>query len=168
MNKVGLGGSCHWCTEAVFQSLVGVSKVEQGWISSDEYAAMSEAVIVYFDSDTISLDVLIEVHLHTHSCTSTHRMREKYRSAVYVYNKMQRSTSIQIINSLQSQFEMPIITKVLDFDTFESNKEEYLDYYYNNPEKAFCKNQINPKLKKIMSMFAKRVDHSKLNFNSSQ
>ncbi|WP_269200069.1 peptide-methionine (S)-S-oxide reductase [Pseudoalteromonas luteoviolacea] len=28
-NKLGLGGSCYWCTEAIFRSLNGVEKVEQ-------------------------------------------------------------------------------------------------------------------------------------------
>ena len=34
--KIGFGGGCHWCTEAVFQSLKGVAKVQQGWIASTE------------------------------------------------------------------------------------------------------------------------------------
>jgi peptide-methionine (S)-S-oxide reductase len=36
INRIGFGGGCHWCTEAVFQSLIGVEKVEQGFIASDE------------------------------------------------------------------------------------------------------------------------------------
>lgn len=34
--KVGFGGGCHWCTEAVFMSLRGVTKVAQGFISPKE------------------------------------------------------------------------------------------------------------------------------------
>lgn len=77
-SKIGLGGSCHWCTEAIFQSLIGVLKVEQGWISSEKgNTSFSEAVIVYFDDSIMSLNTLIEIHLYTHSCTSNHSMREK-------------------------------------------------------------------------------------------
>jgi len=162
MMKVGFGGSCHWCTEAIFQSLVGVVKVEQGWISSVEYSEMSEAVVVHFDTDIIPLEILLEIHLDTHSCTSTHPMREKYRSAVYVYNIEQRESAKEIVATLQTQFNDPIITKVLTFETFKINKEKYLDYYYKNPEKPFCKNQIDPKLKKLKSLFAKIVDSRKL------
>ncbi len=31
--KIALGGGCHWCTEAVFQSLKGVKLVEQGYVA---------------------------------------------------------------------------------------------------------------------------------------
>ncbi|WP_211220714.1 peptide-methionine (S)-S-oxide reductase [Dyadobacter beijingensis] len=36
LEKIGLGGSCHWCTDAIFQSLRGVLHVSQGWIASDD------------------------------------------------------------------------------------------------------------------------------------
>ncbi|MEM9546265.1 MAG: peptide-methionine (S)-S-oxide reductase [Bacteroidota bacterium] len=80
--KVGFGGGCHWCTEAVFQSLNGVTEVEQGWIASKEAPLLSEAVIVHYDEKIIDLTILIEIHLRTHSATSSHSMRSKYRSAI--------------------------------------------------------------------------------------
>ena len=65
--KIALGGGCHWCTEAVFQSLKGVEKVNQGYVASTgENNWFSEAVIVHFNDEIITLKTLIEIHLHTH------------------------------------------------------------------------------------------------------
>jgi len=71
IEKIAMGGGCHWCTEAVFQSLKGVQLVEQGFIASHGNSdKFSEGVIVHFDPHLIPLEVLIEIHLHTHQCTS--------------------------------------------------------------------------------------------------
>lgn len=162
IEKIGIGGSCHWCTEAIFQSLVGVNRVEQGWIASvNENESFSEAVIVEYDLNKMSLKTLIEVHLNTHSCTSNHSMREKYRSAIYYFSKEQENKAITILNDLQKEFDNKIITKVLPFRSFEMNKEEQLNYYLKNPEKPFCKNIINPKLKKIMRLFSDTIEFKK-------
>lgn len=34
LNKIALGGGCHWGTKAVFQTLTGVVKVVQGYVAS--------------------------------------------------------------------------------------------------------------------------------------
>ncbi|RZJ43496.1 MAG: peptide methionine sulfoxide reductase, partial [Brevundimonas sp.] len=82
---LGFGGGCHWCTEAVFQAFRAVEMVEQGFIrSAPPDDSWSEAARVTFDPDVLPPQVLIEAHLLTHSATSDHAMRGKYRSAVYV------------------------------------------------------------------------------------
>lgn len=144
---IGFGGNCHWCTEAIFRSLIGVEKVDQGWISSkppnDSY---SEAVFFTFDPKTIRLETLIEVHLYTHICTSDHPMRGKYRSAIYYLNAVQKKQAMMAIGNLQKEFDQPIITKVIPFKAFRLNGEQYIDYYRKNPEKPFCETYISPKL----------------------
>ncbi|MBO6639652.1 MAG: peptide-methionine (S)-S-oxide reductase [Roseitalea sp.] len=81
--RIGFGGGCHWCTEAVFQALRGVTRVEQGFVRSEPpFDAWSEAVIVTFDPASIDLATLTEVHLRTHASTAAHAMRGEYRSAV--------------------------------------------------------------------------------------
>lgn len=157
--RIGLGGGCHWCTEAVFQSLKGVLRVEQGFISSfDKNSSFSEAVMVNFDSNTIDLKDLIEIHLHTHKSTSNHSFRKKYRSAIYYFETNQREEIQKHLNLLQLDFEGKIITQNLEFNKFESSRTELLNYYQNNPEKPFCKRYIHPKLELLKNKYAKIFD----------
>lgn len=168
MEEIGFGGSCHWCTEAIFLSLRGVVEVRQGWIAaSDAPSIFSEAVIVCFDPELIPLEILISVHLHTHSATSSHIMRSKYRSAVYCYSAAQQALALAIIQGLQQDFEESIITEVLEFSAFKLNQSEYLNYYYSDPEKPFCRNIVNPKLLQLLKDFAAHVDQDKLRHLSS-
>lgn len=163
IKKIGLGGSCHWCTEAIFQSLIGVEEVLQGWIAAtNENERFSEAVIISYNENAITLKTLIEIHLHTHSCTSNHSMREKYRSAIYYFNLDQKEEANKALSKLQSDFQDKILTQIIPYKDFKLNKEEQLNYYLKNPEKPFCQNMINPKLKLIMKTFSKAVNHEKL------
>ena len=153
--KIGLGGGCHWCTEAVFASLKGVSKVEQGWIASEgEAHAFSEAVIVTYNPAEIPLSSLLDIHLHTHASTSQHSMRSKYRSAIYYFETSQKHQIDQILQTLQQSFDQPLITQVLPFKAFKLNIEEQLNYYYKNPDKPFCQTHITPKLRLLMERYS--------------
>lgn len=169
LTKIAFGGGCHWCTEAVFQSLIGVEKVEQGWVASTEKNnTFSEAVIVNFDEKKINLKTLIEIHLATHKSTSNHSMRNKYRSAIYYFDEHQKEESTQIIEELQINFGEKIITQILEFKKFKPSTEEFQNYYQSNPEKPFCQNYINPKLKLLLKKFSHQVDKSKVsNLNST-
>jgi peptide-methionine (S)-S-oxide reductase len=164
-DKIALGGGCHWCTEAVFQSLQGVDKVNQGFVSSFETSGFSEAIIVYYNPDEISMQTLIEIHLHTHKSTSNHSMREKYRSAVYTFSNSQKQDAVEIIEGFQKEFDDQLVTKVHTFKQFVPSSETFENYYQKNPNKPFCKTYINPKLKLLMNKFSNQINTHKINQN---
>lgn len=154
VEKIGLGGGCHWCTEAVFQMLKGVKKVEQGFIASvGENSVFSEAVIVHFNPEKISLKRLLLVHLKTHSSTSNHNMREKYRSAVYTFSSEQEKLAMEILSELQKNFSHRLITKVYPFSDFRHSPEMYRNYFQKGRKKPFCKRFIDPKLRYLLKEF---------------
>jgi peptide-methionine (S)-S-oxide reductase len=162
-SKIALGGGCHWCTEAVFQSLLGVIKVEQGYVASTgDNSSFSEAVIVYFNSEEISLKTLIEIHLHTHKSTSNHSMRTKYRSAVYTFSEIQKQEVEHIVETFRKLLEKKLITQVFPFHNFKASRTEITNYYYKNPKKPFCESFINPKLKLLLDQFSSAVNQEKL------
>lgn len=146
-STIGFGGGCHWCTEAVFTALRGVSEVDQGFIKSNPPAdSFSEAIRLRFDSELIPETALIEVHLRTHASTSKHSFREKYRSAVYVYDDAQRCRVAQALQVLQNKFSAPLVTQVLPFVEFRFSDERYHQYYEKQTSAQFCRRYIDPKL----------------------
>ncbi|MFY0602917.1 MAG: peptide-methionine (S)-S-oxide reductase [Flavobacteriaceae bacterium] len=167
MEKIGLGGGCHWCTEAIFQSLIGVHKVEQGYISSTGiYDTFSEAVIVHYHETLIDLKTLIEIHLRTHKSASNHSMREKYRSAVYTFSEKQHQLSKEWITYYQEEFSHQLITLAIPFYQFKASRESIQNYYYNNPKKPFCQRFIDPKLQVLLKRFSNHVQKEKIKFGT--
>jgi len=160
-NQIGFGGGCHWCTEAVFASLHGVLLVQQGFLRShppDDF--YSEAVLVDFDRSVVSLDVLIEIHLRTHASSSAHSMREKYRSAVYVHDDQQAQYCKSALVSLQQAFEKPLVTQVLQIESFKLSEDRYRNYYATNPSRPFCATRIEPKLAMLRRDFSQYLTSS--------
>ena len=156
--KVGFGGGCHWCTEAVFQALRGVTSVEQGFIrSTPPNQTWSEAVIVTYDTDLIDLETLANVHIRTHAATAAHSMRPKYRSAIYIFSESQQNEATIILDGLGDEFENGLVTEALPFVDFKPSEDRLLNYYETNPDRPFCRRYIDPKLDLIRKKFSSQA-----------
>lgn len=154
VQKIGFGGGCHWCTEAVFASLRGVIGVEQGFICADAPDDdFSEAVLLTFKPGAIPLAALIEIHLRTHASTSNHSMRRKYRSAVYAMDEAQAEAARRVLTEAGPGFDAPLITRVLPFRTFRSSEERFQRYAEKNAGGPFCTTYIDPKLALLRQEF---------------
>lgn len=139
----------------MFASLRGVSSVEQGFAQSQPpNEAWSEAVRIAFDTTLIPLRVLTEVHLRTHASTSNHKMRGKYRSAVYVVSDEQGNEMRSLLNNLRDAFDAPLVTQVLPMTGFRLSDPRFRRYFERNEGGPFCTRYIDPKLALLRENFA--------------
>ena len=157
--KIGFGGGCHWCTEAVFQSLKGVDDVQQGYIStSEEPETFYEGILLKFDPVLIDLKTLIDIHLKTHQSTSNHSFRHKYLSAIYTMESSIYQRANEIIKNHLDNGKSDYITRVVYFGKFKSSRPQIQNYYKTDPERPFCRKYIDPKLDLLKSDFAEYLD----------
>ncbi|MEO0774094.1 MAG: peptide-methionine (S)-S-oxide reductase [Pseudomonadota bacterium] len=155
LTTIGFGGGCHWCTEAVFASLRGVASVDQGFAKSEPpNDTWSEAVRIAFDPSRITLRVLIEVHLRTHASTSNHKMRGKYRSAVYTLSETQSDEVRDLLGALRQEFDAPLVTQVIPMTGFRQSDPRFHRYFQRNAGGPFCTRYIDPKLALLRDRFA--------------
>lgn len=155
--RIGLGGGCHWCTEAVFQAVAGVQRVDQGFLWSTPPADQpSEGVLVLYDTDHVSLDTLIAVHLQTHASRSQHALRGKYRSAIYAPTASLAKAARQ---ALARCADDAVITRVLPMAGFSASPERYRNYYARDPQRPFCQRYIAPKLALLAGQNPSQTTH---------
>jgi peptide-methionine (S)-S-oxide reductase len=153
--KIGLGGGCHWCTEAVFQKIKGVKDVFQGYLNTTTDYEYSEGILITYDPNQISLEILLVIHIKTHQSFHNHSMRNKYRSGVYVFSNSQQKEVNNHLYQLQKQYSKKIITEVYSFNDFKESREQIRNYYGKDPQRPFCIKYIEPKLKILRMEFSK-------------
>jgi peptide methionine sulfoxide reductase msrA/msrB len=172
-----LGGGCFWCTEAIMNELEGVAEVVSGYaggeIENPTYQQISggntghaEVVQVRYDPHTISYADLLRIFLATHDPTSLNRQDAdvgmQYRSIILYHNKAQQQTAREIIQELETYYDNPIVTEVVPFSKFFKAEQSHQDYYRNNPEKAYCRTVINPKLQKLRVLFSNALKKKRM------
>ena len=152
--KIGLGGGCHWCTEAVFKAVKGVYNVRQGYISAKESPdQFYEGIIMNYDPETVILEDLILIHLRTHQSMKDHSMRHKYRSAIYVYNQLDLGKTRKALKNVENSTGSKFVTRAYELACFKESRAEIRNYYQTDPQRPFCIRYIQPKLDLLLKEF---------------
>ena len=169
-----LASGCFWCTEAVFNELKGVEKVESGYsggaTASPSYEQVctgdtghAEAVQVTFDPKVISYKDVLNIFFTTHDPTTQDRqgadVGTQYRSAIFYHDPDQRSTAEQVIKELNAAklWKHPIVTEVAPFKAFYEAEGYHQNFYANNPSYGYCKVVIDPKIAKLRKQYHDRL-----------
>lgn len=171
-SKATFGGGCFWCTEAIFQQLAGVSRVESGYsageIADPTYQAVctgqtghAEVVQITFDPAAISYADLVRIHLSTHNPTTLNQQGAdrgtQYRSIILAHDAEQDKIARQVIAKMACAFDDRIVTEVQPFDTFYKAESYHQDYYVSNANKPYCNAVISPKLQKFRELFRDKL-----------
>jgi len=166
METATLAGGCFWCLEAAFGRVPGVRQVESGYTgghtATPTYEQVctgrtghAEAVRVTFDSDVVSYREVLDIFFAIHDPTTLNRqgadVGTQYRSAIYFTSPEQEAAARAAVAALSSEqvFDTPIVTEILPLAAWYSAEAYHRDYYERNPEQAYCRKVIAPKLAKL-------------------
>jgi peptide methionine sulfoxide reductase msrA/msrB len=171
--KATFGGGCFWCTEAIFQNLKGVIKVESGYsggrISNPTYREVSsgitghaEVIEFTYNPNEIAYEDLVKIHLTTHDPTTLNQQGAdkgtQYRSVVFYRNEDEKTIALNLIKELKSTYDNMIITEVAMFEHFYPAEEHHQNYYTNNMDNnRYCAVVINPKLRKFKELYKDKL-----------
>ena len=168
-----LAGGCFWCTEAVFNDVIGVESVESGYIGGSvpnpTYKQVcggttghAEAIRVGFDTGVISYDELLDVFLGTHDPTQLNRQGNdvgtQYRSAIFPHGAEQSAAALAAIARASADSAAPIVTTIEPLSEWYPAEDYHQEYWQGEGQRnPYCLAVIPPKLKKLRKSFANRL-----------
>ena len=167
-----LAGGCFWCTEAVFEKMIGVNDVVSGYIGGQvpnptyeqvcgKKTGHAEAVEIYFDPEKVSFKELLKVFFKTHDPTTLNKQGAdegpQYRSAIFFHDAEQEAIANEIIKELSAEFRDPLVTSLEPATTFYPAEEYHQDYYARNPNAGYCQAVVAAKVKKFETQFSDKV-----------
>ena len=175
--KATFGGGCFWCTEAVFQLLDGVLKVESGYsggsVPNPTYTAVcngttghAEVTQITYDPSVVSYDELLQVFFASHDPTTLNRQGNaagtQYRSVIFTHDKEQERIAKAYIDQLAKSktWSDPIVTEVAPISTFYVAEDYHQDYYNQNGSQPYCSFVVRPKVEKFLKQFPEKVKPS--------
>jgi peptide-methionine (S)-S-oxide reductase len=171
---ITLGGGCFWCTEAVFQMVRGVEKVEPGYaggtLPNPSYEQVStgttghaEVAQITFNPDMISFREILEIFFGTHDPTQLNRQGTdfgtQYRSVIFYHNEQQKATSEEVIAELEREkiFDKPIVTELEPLKAFYPAEDYHKDYFKKHPKQPYCQAVIAPKISKLQKTYLSKL-----------
>lgn len=169
------GSGCFWCTEAIFQQLNGVLKVESGYSGgarpnptydqvSSGATGHAEVTQITYDPSVITFDDLLEVFWKTHDPTTLNRqgadVGTQYRSVIFYHNDEQKqlAESYKLTLNASGSWDNPIVTEITAFKAFYKAEDYHQNYYNNNKRAPYCTFVIGPKLEKFEKVFGKKFE----------
>lgn len=166
-------GGCFWCVEAVFQDLIGVEKLESGYIGGHlpdpTYKQVcggdtghAEGLRVTYDPAQISYGDLLDIFFATHDPTQLNRQGNdigtQYRSAIFPLDGAQRSEAEAAIVRAQPNWPAPIVTSIEAATTWYPAEDYHQEYWNGEGQRnPYCLAVIPPKLAKLRKSYAGRI-----------
>jgi len=168
-----IAGGCFWCTEAVFNDVIGVSRVESGYIgghaANPTYKQVcggntghAEAIRITFDTDQLSYGDLLAVFLGTHDPTQLNRQGNdvgtQYRSAIFPHSPEQEAEAKAAIERAAPDWPAPIVTTIEPLGEWYPAEDYHQEYWAGEGQRnPYCLAVIPPKIKKLRKSFANRA-----------
>jgi len=172
--KATFGSGCFWCTEAVFERVIGVVDVKSGYAGGTEpnpsYELVStgttryaEVIQITFDPAVVSYQMLLKIFWETHDPTTLNRqgadVGPQYRSVIFYHSNTQKETAEHLKKELNEAkiWNNPVVTEIIPYTKFYKAESYHQDFYEKNPANSYCNFVITPKIKKFEKVFSDQL-----------
>ena len=140
-------GGCFWCSEADFEKINGVTKVESGYIDGDiknpTYKQVSagnsghtEAIKITYDPKIVSYNDLLEKYwISIDPTVKDQQFCDKgpqYRTGIYYSTKEEQKTAEKSKELVKSTLKTDVYTEIKEASTFYPAEDYHQDYYKKN------------------------------------
>ena len=169
-----LAGGCFWCTEAVFNDVTGVTRVESGYIGGHQpeptykevcsgTTGHAEGVKVTFDPAVVSREQVLDMFMGTHDPSQLNRQGNdvgtQYRSAIFLEDEAERDAAAAAIARWQAEHPgTPAMTTIEGPADWYPAEDYHQSYWQGDGQRnPYCLAVIPPKLAKLRKSFAAKV-----------
>ena len=143
IQKALFGAGCFWGVEEHFRTINGVIKTEVGYSGGNtqnptyesvcyENTDHAEVLLVEFDQDLISYELLVDEFWKCHDPTTLDRqgpdVGRQYRSVIYYYDEIQKNIANNSKEKHQESFQNNIVTEISPADVFYKAEEYHQKY----------------------------------------
>lgn len=153
---------CFWCSEHVFEAVVGVEDVVSGYTAgttkNPSYEQVgsgrtghAEAILVVYDPKIISFNQLVDVFFTSQDPTTPNQQGpdrgSAYRSIAFYKNENEKAIIQNKIKELtvNKAFSSPIVTEVLPVSDFYAAEDYHQDYVKQHPDNPYVQNVSFPR-----------------------
>lgn len=168
-----LAGGCFWCTEAVYNDVVGITHVESGYTGGEvvnpSYQSIcagntghAEAVRLTYDRDVIAFDDLLDIFFNIHDPTQLNRQGNdvgtQYRSAIFPHSDEQEAEAKAAIERASADWDDPIVTTIEPLEHWYKAEDYHQDYFEREGSRnPYCMAVVAPKLQKFRKSYQDRL-----------
>ncbi len=159
---------CFWCTEHIFEAVVGVDSAVSGYsggtvpnptyeLVNTETTGHAESVLVYYDPEVLSYEELVNVFFLSHDPTTANRqgpdVGSSYRSILFYQSDAEKAIAEKAISGFQPSFRNPIVTELKELDEFYRAEGYHQDYICHNPRTPYVVKVSVPRFEKFKQQY---------------
>ena len=159
---------CFWCVEAVYESLIGVEEVINGYsgghtlnptyeASNTGRTGHAEAVEVIYNPSIIDFATLVDVYFGSQNPIQVNGqgpdIGSQYRSIIFYQNDKQKQTIISKKETLSKQLKKRLAAEIMPFQKFWIAEKYHQNYERLHPNNPYIQNVSIPRLKRFQEKF---------------
>lgn len=158
MEQIMFAAGCFWGVQYYIDQVPGVIRTTTGYSGGTtedptyeeicrKNTGHAEVVLVEYDAGKVSLETLCRQFFRMHDPTQYNRqgpdVGDQYRSAIFYFTDEQKEVTTRVMQELQAQFDVPIVTQIEQAGSFYE-AEDYHQKFTERTGRGACHVQYQP------------------------